>query len=129
MVHDLDMWAGCPDRVPDQAAAEEAGTGFGFWVNAMTARDARTVPDPRPALREATAPLLVMRGECDYVAWEVTREYRDVVPNAILVPIDDAGHVISADQPATYQELVRRFLRDEELPMQPYVAAAEPWGR
>jgi pimeloyl-ACP methyl ester carboxylesterase len=33
-------------------------------------------PDPRPRLRGNTTPALVLRGECDYIAWPVAREYR-----------------------------------------------------
>ena len=93
----------------------------------MTTRDTRNVEDPRPVLRDLATPLLIMRAECDYIAWDVTAEYRDLMPNAVLVPVDDAGHVISADQPATYRELVRAFLLDEELPVEPYSGASEPW--
>ena len=130
MVGDLDMLAGCPGR---SAASEpddpSVGRGFGFWVNAATTRDARSVPDPRPALRVADVPVLVLRGECDYLAWEVTREYRDVLPSATLVAVDDAGHVIPADRPDLYGELVRAFLLGETAPLAPYTADAEPWGR
>lgn len=129
MVSDLDMWAGCPGRTaPDGSTEDAAGGGFGFWVNAVTTRDSRTVDDPRPALRQADVPLLVLRAECDYLAWEVTREYRDVIPGALLVPINDAGHVVWDDQPDLYAALVTGFLREEELPLQPYAGDTDPWG-
>ena len=70
-----------------------------------------------------------MRGECDYIAWPVTREYRDVLPNATLVAVDDAGHVISTDQPSLYRELVSSFLLGDELPLEPHLGPQEPWGR
>lgn len=132
MVTDLDLWSGCPQRSAAEEPAPEgtaAGRGFGFWVNLMTTRDTRGVDDPRPVLSDVTTPVLVMRGECDYIAWPVTREYRELLPNATLVAVDDAGHVISTDQPTLYRELVTSFLRGDELPLDPYTDSDEPWGR
>ncbi len=130
MVADLDMWAGCPGRGSQSSDDDQAEPrrGFGFWVNAVTTRDSRQVPDPRPSLRDTSVPLLVLRGECDYLAWEVTREYRDTIPGAVLVPIDGAGHVIWDDQPQLYAELVGAFLRGEPLPREPFAGVAGPWA-
>lgn len=125
-VSELDMNPGCPDP-PAGTATDAPPTGFGFWVNALTTRDARRVADPRPALRAVTAPVLVLRTECDYLAWEVAREYRDLLPNASLLPVDDAGHDIAADQPDRYRTAVTAFLLDQPLPAPPYLADTPPW--
>ena len=69
----------------------------------------------------------VLRGECDHIAWEVTREYREVLPNATLLAIDEAGHVIHDDRPETYREAVRAFLLGARLPQEPYEGDAPPW--
>ncbi|MEU6798857.1 alpha/beta hydrolase [Nonomuraea wenchangensis] len=108
LVGRFDMRAGCPGR---PLRVPRPGSGFGFWANAMTARDAGQVADPRPALRRVTAPVLVLRGSCDYLAPEVAREYADVLPNAVMRTIDGSGHDIAHDQPAPYRELVTSFLR------------------
>lgn len=125
MVGDLDMWAGCPDRdAPDIDYGPHAA---GFWVNAMTTRDAGAGPDIRPVLRTVRAPVLVLRGECDYLAWEVTREYRDTFPEATLVPVDDAGHGLLEDQPILVHDLVARFLSGR--PIGPgYEGVEDPWA-
>ncbi|WP_144128209.1 alpha/beta fold hydrolase [Catellatospora sichuanensis] len=125
-VSELDMNPGCPDS-PDATTTEAPPAGFGFWVNAMTTRDARQIADPRPALRAVTTPMLILRGECDYLAWEVAREYRDLLPNAVLLPIDGGGHDISADRPDQYRAAVTAFLRDQPLPAVPYLPDAPPW--
>lgn len=125
MVKELDMWAGC--KGVSSVANRTSSGGFGFWVNAATTRDARDVPDPRPQLAEVAVPLLVLRGECDYLAWEVAREYRDLLPNAILVPVDAAGHVIQQDQPELYRDLIRAFVFDQPLPVASYTGMAAPW--
>ena len=116
LVAKQDRALGCPQR------------GFGIWVNAVTTPDSRQVPDPRPALREIAVPLLVLRAECDYVAWKVTREYRDTIPGAVLVPIDGAGHVVWDDQPRLSAELVGAFLRGETHSRETIPGAADPWA-
>ena len=58
----------------------------------------------------------------------MTREYRDTVPGAVLVPIHGAGHVIWDDQPDAYAELVGTFLRGEPLPREPFVGEGNPWA-
>jgi proline iminopeptidase len=124
LVSDLDMRPGCATAT---ARTARAPRGFGFWANAATSFDAERVPDPRPKLRQATAPVLVLRGECDYIAWPVTREYRDVLPNATLVAVAHAGHTITTDQPQRYGELVRAFLLDQPLAQPAYLGAEPPW--
>jgi proline iminopeptidase len=125
---DLDMWAGCQDGHPP--ARHRTGNGspaFGFWVNAMTTDNAQQIPDPRPALRHVSTPVLVLRAQCDYLAWPVTREYRDVLPNAVLLAVPHAGHELPSDQPEFYATAVGNFLLNTPLPQSPYTSAAPPW--
>ncbi|MFI6299388.1 alpha/beta fold hydrolase [Nonomuraea sp. NPDC050790] len=105
LVSEFDMRAGCPGR-----PLRVPGSGFGFWANAMTARDAAQVADPRPALRRVAVPVLVLRGSCDYLAPEVAGEYADVLPDAVFRAIDGSGHDIAHDRPGEYRELVTAFL-------------------
>ncbi|MFC0531958.1 alpha/beta fold hydrolase [Phytohabitans kaempferiae] len=111
LVGGLDMRPGCAGP----GGADDAGTepaGFGFWANAMTVRDAGQAPDPRPALRGLETPVLVLRGECDYIAPAVAAEYGQLLPNTTLVDVPDAGHDIARDQPRVYHERITRFLSD-----------------
>lgn len=101
----------------------------GFYVNQMTNADFSRISDPRPRLREVQVPALVMAPQCDFVRWPVTREYRDVLPDSILVDIQGAGHAVSTDQPALYVELLRSFLSDENLPLPAYTSQDPPPGR
>jgi proline iminopeptidase len=124
---DLDMRAGCRDgHRPYRRPTSNGSPRFGFWVNAMTTRDTEHVADPRPALRRVSTPVLVMRAQCDYLAWPVTREYRDLLPNATLITVPHSGHEISTDQPRPYDTAVRDFLLDTPLPQRPYTAATAP---
>ncbi len=125
VVDGLDLRPGCPATGRDETQVRLAG--LGFWANAATTLDSGRVPDPRPRLREVTVPVLVLRGECDYLAWEVTREYRDVLPNAVLIPVDDAGHDVERDRPDVYVPMIRAFLRGGSPPGRPYTAETAPW--
>lgn len=128
VVGSFDLWSGCPaEEHPGGKAIHDDQAGVGFWVNAVTGQDKNRVADPRPALRRVSTPLLVLRSECDYRAWEATREYRDLLPNAVMLTVDDAGHVIADDQPELYREAVLAFLLDEPLPEQPYTEDDAPW--
>ena len=128
LVGRLDLWSGCPaEQHPAGKAVRDEQAGVGFWANAMTSLDAQRVADPRPVLRNVSTPVLVLRSACDYIAWEVTREYRDLLPGAVMLTVEDAGHVIPNDRPELYRQTVRAFLLDEALPQEPYTGVAAPW--
>lgn len=128
VVGSLDLWSGCPpEQHPNGDPVHDRQAGVGFWANAVTGYDKSHVPDPRPALREVATPLLVLRSECDYRAWASTREYRDLLPNAVMLTVDDAGHILAQDRPELYREAVLAFLLDRPLPKEPYTSAEAPW--
>ncbi|MFI0483732.1 alpha/beta fold hydrolase [Actinomadura sp. 9N215] len=104
----------------------EAASRSGFYSNQMISDDALKVPDPRPALRRAAVPALILRGQCEYKRWEIAREYRDTVPGAKLVHVPGAGHVIDAEQPELYRSTVTAFLTGRPLPLPPYTAQNAP---
>ncbi|MGW4380144.1 alpha/beta fold hydrolase [Kitasatospora sp. NPDC004531] len=101
----------------------------GFYANQLIAEDLAHRPDPRPALRTVNVPALVLRGECDYKHWEVTREYRDTLPGAQLLYVPGAGHAIAVDRPAEYRAAVLAFLTGAPLPSAPYTGEEDPAGR
>lgn len=50
-----------------------------------------------------------------------------MLPNASMLAIDEAGHVIQDDRPEPYREVVRAFLLDADPPLEPYEGSAAPW--
>ncbi|MGW3952465.1 alpha/beta fold hydrolase [Streptomyces sp. NPDC004752] len=89
----------------------------GFYSNQMTRKDfEEQLPDPRPSLRTAHVPSLIMRGECDFIKPVVTAEYQRTLPDATLVTVKGAGHSISRGQPRLYTALLRAFLLGKPLP-------------
>jgi pimeloyl-ACP methyl ester carboxylesterase len=60
-------------------------------------------------------PALVLFGTLDRViAPAMGRLYKDLIPNAHLVFVYDAGHAISTDRPEAFAEVVTDFLERHE---------------
>lgn len=60
----------------------------------------------------------MLRAECDFLARSVALDYRRTFPNAKLMPIEGARHVISLDQPETYACVMAAFPPDARLPIE-----------
>jgi pimeloyl-ACP methyl ester carboxylesterase len=84
--------------------------------------------DPRGSLAANHTPTLILTGECNYIKWEVTYEYKRTLPNSTLLYIPGAGHLIYLEQPALFFASVRAFLLDQPLPLKPYMASQPPSG-
>jgi proline iminopeptidase len=92
--------------------------GTGWWVNTMVSRDlSRRRTHAIPALQADRTPVLIMRGSCDYLRWEVAHQYKTVFPNSVLLWVPEAGHTIEFDQPVLYESSIRNFLLDHPLPL------------
>jgi len=112
---------------PTKLPADLAVHGMGWWVNLMTSLDlAQHRRNPRPKLARAKIPVLVLRGGCDYMRWEVAYQYKSAFPRATLLYVPDAGHAFGYDQPKIYASAVRTFLLDQPLPLEPYMRSASP---
>ncbi|MFG1923073.1 alpha/beta fold hydrolase [Cryptosporangium sp. NPDC048952] len=125
-VRSLDLSAGCRNARTIERPVD-ATAGYSLWVNIATVSSASKAADPRPALRRNQTPVLVLRAECDYLRWEITREYRDTFPRATMLTIDGAGHSVLADEPAETAAATVAFLTGGALPAAPYTAAEQPW--
>ncbi len=110
-----------------KAIPENHNLLIGFWAS--------LVPDelPEPAnkavktkLGSMTLPVLILRGECDYVKWEVTYEYKSLLKNATLLFLEGAGHMPFLEKPGLVLESIRSFLLDEKLPLPPYTGNLPP---
>jgi pimeloyl-ACP methyl ester carboxylesterase len=68
-------------------------------------------PELEAGLREAATPTLVLFGTQDgVIPPDMGRIYPELMPNAHLVFIYDAGHAIAAERPAAFVEVVADFL-------------------
>lgn len=66
-------------------------------------------------MRDLTVPTLVLFGTHDQVMLpEMGRHYKEVLPNAHLVFVYDAGHAISSERPEAFAEVTLDFLERHE---------------
>jgi pimeloyl-ACP methyl ester carboxylesterase len=91
---------------PRNVLPEEGGAGM-YVRHSIFYGD---LEDPGPAMRQYTAPVLVLQGACDYIPYASTYEYIDVFPNARYVFIEGAGHIIWWEKPEEYLRHIKQFL-------------------
>jgi proline iminopeptidase len=101
--------AGAATCQPTQHVGPPA-TRPGYYANQLVSADELRQPDPRPALTQLTTPVLVVRGECDYIHPDVAQEYVETFRAAELRTVPGAGHVIRADRPMLYHAALLEFL-------------------
>jgi len=100
--------------------------GFNGYVQLQEEITARALPDPRPRLADNLTPSLILTSECDYIPWDVVREYREALLNETVVYVEDAGHMIQLTQAELMADVIRAFLLDEPLPADPYTSSESP---
>jgi len=72
-------------------------------------------PDLEARLSGLTVPVLAVFGTRDTVIPpEIGRLYKDLIPDAHLVFVYDAGHAIAAERPEAFVEVVSDFLERED---------------
>jgi len=85
-----------------------------------------TVVQPEPleaAARSLTIPVLLVRGgQSDLLSAEGARRFLEVVPDAELVDVEGAGHMIAGDRNDVFNESIVEFLARRAAP----AAAAAP---
>jgi proline iminopeptidase len=99
-----------------QSVPREAVPGFNFYANRLTQRDLRLQADPRPSLAANGVPVLVVKGECDYVPRAALRDYA-VFPNARVAIIEQTGHLLWGGQPELSYRVISAFLDGRPLPV------------
>lgn len=85
--------------------------GMGWWASLMTTWDAVTRSrSVRSRLTKCRWPVLILRGDSDYLPAEVAEQYATTFPNAKLIRIPAAGHFIWMDKPEIYRDQIEAFL-------------------
>ena len=111
-----------PEQFP-----EDHNILFGFWAIMIPDE----LPEPeneavKDKLRSLTLPVLILKGECDYLKWEVTYEYRSLLKNSTLLFLEDAGHMPFLEKPDLVLDSIRSFLHDKPLPLPAYTDESPP---
>jgi len=86
--------------------------GMGFWAMAMTIWDLMNLNTKpvKDALRSNEIPVLILRGDADYLPPGIADEYNTICPNSTLIRIPRCGHFIWLDQPEIYSKSIESFL-------------------
>ncbi len=105
---------GHPERMPPivlPPPAVQAQTGALVRRLIGPGRDA----DLEARMRQIATPTLVLFGTLDrMIPSEMGRHYKELMPNAHLVLVYDAGHVIAGERPEAFAEVVGDFLERRE---------------
>jgi pimeloyl-ACP methyl ester carboxylesterase len=106
---------------------EEMPMYFGFWAYTMIEEDLKgRDTNLDPLLKANNVPVLIIKGECDYLSWEVTYKYKTVFPNSTLLYFKGAGHVPYLEKPGLFIDAVVAFLLGRTLPLAEYTGNQPP---
>ncbi len=108
---------------PAKVKPEEGGAGAYSRVGTNYYPDGFV--DRRPAMRRMNAPVLVLQGQCDFLAYDEVYEYAATFPDAGYRFIPGAGHIIWWEQPEPYRAAIQAFLNGES-PVSPDRAQTSP---
>jgi len=97
--------------VCDTSNAGQIENGAGYYCMIKTVQSFSKVADPREKLSQIHIPVLILRGQCDHIKWDLTYEYTLLFPDHQLVIVPDAGHGITVEQPEIYLKTIREFLK------------------
>jgi len=100
---------------------------FGFWATMIPDE----LPEPedetvKGELRSMNHPVLILKGECDYLKWEVTYEYKSLLKNSTFLFLEGAGHMPFLEKPGLVLNSIRSFLLDKPLPLPAYTGKTPP---
>lgn len=114
----LEFQSRCKGRVDHDATAKTStrAVGGNYYANLLTLQSLRQAPDPRPRLQAVTAPVLLLRGDCDYVPLSSSLAWREALPNATLVRLPDAGHALTSEAREAAYTALRSFLVEGPAP-------------
>lgn len=100
---------------------------FNYYVHMQTGWNMDDPPDPRPGLERNVTPVILLTSECDFVPWDVVRQYQDTLPNLKVYYFENAGHMINLTRSEDMAQVIRAFLlRGEPPPMEPYPDPKSP---
>lgn len=84
--------------------------GMGWWASTMTIWNLMNIAPIRDSLRNDSLPILVMRGDADYLEPGIAEEYHSIFRNSRFIKVPKAGHFIWLDQPEIYKGEIEKFL-------------------
>ncbi|UZJ32508.1 alpha/beta fold hydrolase [Streptomyces endophytica] len=102
-----------PAAPPQEAPEQPAGPQAFDWRAKTAVVAERNAPDPQwwECLPRITAPTLVIAGgPTSHIPQEQLAEMADVIPDASLVTVEGAGHLVHEERPGEFLAAVTSFL-------------------
>lgn len=100
---------------------------FGFWATVTPDEFPEAADqDLKDRIRSLSIPSLILKAECDYLKWEVTHEYKTLMPNSTLLYLEGAGHMPFLEKPGLVLDSIRSFLSEQPLPIPEYEGSTPP---
>jgi proline iminopeptidase len=97
-----------------------------YALLALNVSTNKPTADPHTVLRSNKTPAMILRGECDFIAWSDTLDYRRTLRNAKIYHVLKAGHFIQFEQPELMQAMILAFLQDQPDFVAPYLGDDDP---
>lgn len=88
------------------ALPEEGGAG----LYAYLATNSADYPEIRDKIKGVQSPILVLKGQCDFISYAAGYEYVDLYPNSQFILIENAGHEIWYEQKEEYVKRIIEFI-------------------
>ena len=82
--------------------------------------------DPRPALKRNKTPAILLFGECNYIPWKVTGDYRRTFADLKVVYFPGGGHYIQFGRAQMLSRVIRGFLLDQPQAIPVYTDTGDP---
>jgi proline iminopeptidase len=99
----------------DSSLAKESAGGGGYYAHVMTYNSLLNVENPREKMKKLKLPILILKGQYDNQKWGLTQEYIELLPEAEMRIIPNAGHFIDIEQPELYYQEIVAFLNQEAI--------------
>lgn len=99
----------CKGQKPD-AEQLKRGVGGNYYVNLLTLDSLKKTPDIYENLKGLKTPVLIVRGDCDYLPRTVAEDYAATFRESKVVHIPDAGHMATASNPDAVAKSVNEFI-------------------
>ena len=87
--------------------------GMGWWASTMTVWNLMHILAIKDSLRQIKIPVLILRGDADYLQPGIAQDYSTFFSNSVFKKIPKAGHFIWLDQPEIYRNEIQNFLIKE----------------
>lgn len=77
-------------------------------------------------MKKSTARCLVIKAQYDYLSFDVTKQYRDLIADSRMITIHGMGHPIEEYESEIFEN-IQSFLETGNMVKEPYMGFLSPW--